>query len=211
MPVSAVATVAYAVARGGGDGSALRWASAGLVLLSVITTLAVNVPINAATSRWDPEHPPPDWRTAAVGAVPRNPNGAVAAGVHPDLPGNQPRRLRHDALNRPVVRPNAPPLAEEARATRRRFPCDTNALRRSRSEMIKAPTSDTDLLRSRASCEYAEPARTRAQIIWARTSSRRSVAIAPERPSGARLRSGTRVAERPERRARPACRHPAWR
>jgi len=63
MPVSAVATVAYAVARGGGDGSALRWASAGLVLLSVITTLAVNVPINAATSRWDPEHPPPDWRT----------------------------------------------------------------------------------------------------------------------------------------------------
>ncbi|HZA76540.1 MAG TPA: DUF1772 domain-containing protein [Acidimicrobiales bacterium] len=62
MPVSAVATVAYAVAGDGGDGNALRWASAGLVLLSVITTLAVNVPINAATSRWDPEHPPPDWR-----------------------------------------------------------------------------------------------------------------------------------------------------
>ena len=39
-----------------------RWAWAGLVLPSVITTLAVNVPINAATSRWDPEHPPPDWR-----------------------------------------------------------------------------------------------------------------------------------------------------
>jgi uncharacterized membrane protein len=33
-----------------------------LVLLSVVTTLAVNVPINAATSRWDPEHPPPDWQ-----------------------------------------------------------------------------------------------------------------------------------------------------
>ena len=62
MPVSAVATVAYAVAGDGGDGNALRWVSVWLVLASVITTLTVNVPINAATSRWDPEHPPPDWR-----------------------------------------------------------------------------------------------------------------------------------------------------
>jgi uncharacterized membrane protein len=63
MPLSAVVTVAYAAAGDGGGGeAALRWVGAGLVLLSVITTLAVNVPINAATSRWDPEQPPPDWR-----------------------------------------------------------------------------------------------------------------------------------------------------
>jgi uncharacterized membrane protein len=62
MPLSAIATVAYAVAGDGDGGNALRWASVGLVLLSVITTLTLNVPINAATSRWDPEHPPPDWR-----------------------------------------------------------------------------------------------------------------------------------------------------
>ena len=35
----------------------------GSVPLSVLTTVAVNVPINAATSRWDPERPPSDWRT----------------------------------------------------------------------------------------------------------------------------------------------------
>ena len=63
MPLSAVVTVAYALADDGGGGeAALRWIAAGLVLLSVITTLAVNVPINAATSRWDPERLPPDWR-----------------------------------------------------------------------------------------------------------------------------------------------------
>jgi uncharacterized membrane protein len=61
MPLSGVATVAYAVAGDGGGGNALRWVSAGLVLLSVITTVTVNVPINAATSRWDPEDPPRDW------------------------------------------------------------------------------------------------------------------------------------------------------
>jgi hypothetical protein len=62
MPLSAVATVAYAVADASGAGRALGWASAGLVLLSVVTTLAVNVPNNAVTSRWDPEHPPPGWQ-----------------------------------------------------------------------------------------------------------------------------------------------------
>ena len=50
MPLSAVVTVAYALADDGGGGeAALRWIAVGLVLLSVITTLAVNVPINAAT------------------------------------------------------------------------------------------------------------------------------------------------------------------
>jgi uncharacterized membrane protein len=62
MPLSAVVTVAYAAADDGGGGDALRWVAAGLVLTSVVTTLAVNVPINAATSRWDPEQPPADWR-----------------------------------------------------------------------------------------------------------------------------------------------------
>jgi Domain of unknown function (DUF1772) len=61
MPLAAVATVANAVA-GDGGWNALRWVSAGLVLLSVITTVTVNVPINAATSRWDPEDPPRDWQ-----------------------------------------------------------------------------------------------------------------------------------------------------
>jgi hypothetical protein len=62
MPLSAGVTVAYAVAGNGGGGDVLRWVASGLVLLSVVTTLAVNVPINAATSRWDPAHPPLDWR-----------------------------------------------------------------------------------------------------------------------------------------------------
>jgi uncharacterized membrane protein len=62
MPLSAVATVAFAVAGDDGGGNVLRWVSVGLVLLSVITTVAVNVPINAATSRWDPEDPPRDWQ-----------------------------------------------------------------------------------------------------------------------------------------------------
>jgi hypothetical protein len=55
MPLSAVATVAFAVAGDDGGGNVLRWVSVGLVLLSVITTVAVNVPINAATSRWIPK------------------------------------------------------------------------------------------------------------------------------------------------------------
>jgi uncharacterized membrane protein len=63
MPLSAVVTVVYAAAGDGGGEAALRWAAAGLVLLSVLTTVAVNVPINAATSRWDPEQPPSNWRT----------------------------------------------------------------------------------------------------------------------------------------------------
>jgi hypothetical protein len=37
------------------------------------------------------------------------------------------------------------------------------------------------ICRSRTLCEYAEPARTRAQIICARTSSRRAVALSTER------------------------------
>ena len=58
-----VVTFAYALADDGGGGeAALNWVAAGLALLSVITTVAVNVPINAATSRSDAEQLPADWR-----------------------------------------------------------------------------------------------------------------------------------------------------
>lgn len=34
----------------------------GLLTLALVTTIAVNVGINAATGRWDPDAPPDDWR-----------------------------------------------------------------------------------------------------------------------------------------------------
>jgi hypothetical protein len=40
----------------------VRWAAALSLLASVITTLVGNVPINIATGRWNPEHPPDNWK-----------------------------------------------------------------------------------------------------------------------------------------------------
>lgn len=60
MPLSAVLGVLRAVH---GPGPAwLTWSAAVALVVSVITTVVVNVGINLATGRWDPEDPPEDWR-----------------------------------------------------------------------------------------------------------------------------------------------------
>jgi uncharacterized membrane protein len=63
MPVTGVLLVLLA-ALGDGQGIAvwLRWAAVALWAAATVTTLVVNVPINVATGRWDPERPPDGWR-----------------------------------------------------------------------------------------------------------------------------------------------------
>jgi hypothetical protein len=63
MPLGGVMLVIYAAWAGGEGGSALwRWLAVGAWAVATATTLAVNVPINSATRRWDPDHPPERWR-----------------------------------------------------------------------------------------------------------------------------------------------------
>jgi hypothetical protein len=67
MPILMPACLALAVAHasvGGGEGgpATWRWIAVGLFAGAVATTLAVNVPANLATGKWDPEHPPEDWQ-----------------------------------------------------------------------------------------------------------------------------------------------------
>lgn len=63
MPVSSLLVLAYAVfgLERGLVVNTLRWAVVTAMLVSVVTTLAFNVPINSATARWDANYPPPDW------------------------------------------------------------------------------------------------------------------------------------------------------
>ena len=63
MPLTAVLLVVYAAWGGGEGGSILwRWVAVAAWLIATLTTLAVNVPINSATGKWDPEKPPEEWR-----------------------------------------------------------------------------------------------------------------------------------------------------
>ncbi|WP_139346706.1 anthrone oxygenase family protein [Sinomonas mesophila] len=63
MPLGIALLIAYAIWGGGEGGSSLwRWLAAGAWALATATTLAVNVPINADTARWDPRQPPEGWR-----------------------------------------------------------------------------------------------------------------------------------------------------
>ena len=63
MPMSSLLVLAYAVfgPERGPVIDVLRWAAVPAMLVSVITTLLFNVPINTATARWDADNPPPDW------------------------------------------------------------------------------------------------------------------------------------------------------
>ncbi len=63
MPLSGILSVTFAV-TGDADGfeRTARWGAVLCVLASVVTTVTGNVPINIATGRWDPDHPPPDWK-----------------------------------------------------------------------------------------------------------------------------------------------------
>jgi len=64
MTLSVVLVVVNAV-RAGGEGGpgVLRWAAAGSVAAALGPTLVVNVPINLATARWEPDTPPEDWQS----------------------------------------------------------------------------------------------------------------------------------------------------
>lgn len=42
--------------------SSWRWAAAGSLIASLVSTIIFNVPINLATGRWDPSNLPPDWK-----------------------------------------------------------------------------------------------------------------------------------------------------
>jgi uncharacterized membrane protein len=63
MPVSGLLLILYAVwGQGEGGPATYRWLAVGLFAVATVTTLVVNVPINAATARWDPQNPPDGWR-----------------------------------------------------------------------------------------------------------------------------------------------------
>lgn len=67
MPVLMTASMALAIANagiGGGAGGPALWRGlgAGALTVALVTTVLVNVPINLATGRWDPEQPPEGWR-----------------------------------------------------------------------------------------------------------------------------------------------------
>ena len=63
MPLSGILAVATAIDSAGGDGGALwlRIAAAACVGAATITTLVVNVPINARTGRWQPTDDNAEW------------------------------------------------------------------------------------------------------------------------------------------------------
>jgi hypothetical protein len=63
MPVwyfaSLVLTVATAVS---GPGAAAAWSAAGLLVVSIVMSVALLVPINNRSKTWTPETAPADWR-----------------------------------------------------------------------------------------------------------------------------------------------------
>ena len=62
MPLGGLILIVYA-AWGGGEGgpSIWRWLAIAAWAIATATTLLVNVPINAATGKWEPHNPPQDW------------------------------------------------------------------------------------------------------------------------------------------------------
>src|SRR6266581_4405529 len=67
MPVAMTATMALGVANasvstGLGGPTGWRWAAAGAWIAALTSTVIFNVPVNLATSRWDPAHPPENWK-----------------------------------------------------------------------------------------------------------------------------------------------------
>jgi uncharacterized membrane protein len=64
MPATVVLSTAYALASRpqAGPPNVLRWVAVVVFAAAVAMTLAVNVPINRQTARWNPLHPPPNWQ-----------------------------------------------------------------------------------------------------------------------------------------------------
>lgn len=61
MPPGMILCVVLGISTAIAHGTFLAWAAAASLILSVTTTVIVNVPINIATGRWDPEDPPREW------------------------------------------------------------------------------------------------------------------------------------------------------
>jgi hypothetical protein len=67
MPVLMTATLALGVASASSASPAAgptgwRWAAAAAYIAALTSTVIFNVPVNLATGRWDPQHPPDDWK-----------------------------------------------------------------------------------------------------------------------------------------------------
>ncbi len=63
MPVGMTLCLALviALASTSADSRPWSWAGVAAIAASLIFTIVINVPINLATRRWDPQHPPALW------------------------------------------------------------------------------------------------------------------------------------------------------
>jgi uncharacterized membrane protein len=67
MPPLMTATLALGIADAGitggqGGPPGWRWAAVGAWIAALASTVIFNVPVNLATGRWDPQHPPENWK-----------------------------------------------------------------------------------------------------------------------------------------------------
>lgn len=64
MTLCVILSISYAVSFNAIDGTArlFRWASAISFTVALVSTIIFNVPINAATGKWDAENPPENWK-----------------------------------------------------------------------------------------------------------------------------------------------------
>ncbi|MDP8908933.1 MAG: DUF1772 domain-containing protein [Chloroflexota bacterium] len=64
MPLTLIVAITFAISvwDEGGWTRGLATAAAVSLAAAVISTVIVNVPINLQTGKWDPDHPPTDWK-----------------------------------------------------------------------------------------------------------------------------------------------------
>ena len=64
MTLCVILSISYAINLTSVEGTAriVRWASAISFTVALVSTIIFNVPINAATGKWDAENPPENWK-----------------------------------------------------------------------------------------------------------------------------------------------------
>ena len=62
MPPGMILCVVLGIGLAIDHATPVAWAAATSLILAVTSTVIVNVPINVATGRWDPDDPPADWQ-----------------------------------------------------------------------------------------------------------------------------------------------------